>query len=536
MAQLQHATPLLSRLRSKSNLLAIVALGTLLVAASIPRVVALGRVPLGLNQDEACNGYDAYSLLQTGRDQAGNRLPITIQAFNDYRMPLFDYSLVPVLGVFGLDTASVRLGAALWGIADLVALALLGWLMFGIWGSAIAIVLAALSPWHLPLSRFGAEITSAAATTGWAMVCFLLWHRRQWSGWLILSALFFGITLYSYSVTKLFVPVWIIVLAIFYRRDFRSYIRTSLAGASIVVLCALPQIVLLWSNGRRVQARFNQISIFRADGWTLHTLWDFFRNLVGHFSPGYLFIHGQQVDRAETYHPPGFGQLLGVQAVMVVLALCALYDRRYRKLVLLLLAWLVAAALPAALTLPSPQASRNVLAITPWTLLSALGMVFLLNLDFVSVVARRVAVGVLLVATLWQGASFLRFYFGAYPTVAARVYQYGMEQVVHAIETLSRGDDEPVIITQNMWQPYIYVLFYRRYPPARFQSLGARDNPALLAKVHSFDRYRFQDPGQTFARLPHGIFVFSSRERPPETPTLTIRYPDGQIAYQVLAK
>src|SRR5271156_255672 len=170
MAEIQHATPLLSRLRPKSNLLAIVALVILLVAASIPRVVALGRVPLGLNQDEACNGYDAYSLLQTGRDQAGNRLPITIQAFNDYRMPLFDYSLVPVLGVFGLDAASVRFGAALWGIADLVALALLGWLMFGMRGAVLAVVLTALSPWHLPLSRFGHEAITAAATCVWRVV------------------------------------------------------------------------------------------------------------------------------------------------------------------------------------------------------------------------------------------------------------------------------------------------------------------------------------------------------------------------------
>jgi 4-amino-4-deoxy-L-arabinose transferase-like glycosyltransferase len=528
--------PLPSRLRSKSNLLATIGLAILLVAASVPRVVALGRVPLGLNQDEACNGYDAYSLLETGRDQAGNRLPLTIQALNDYRMPLFDYSLVPLVGVFGLNTASVRLGAALWGIADLVALALLGWLMFGMRGSAIAVVLAALSPWHLPLSRFGTEVISAAATTSWAMVCFLLWRRRRWSGWLILSALFFGVSLYSYSVTKLFVPVWIIVLAIFYRRDLRQHLKTAVAAASIIVLYALPEMLLLWSNGRRVQARFNQISIFRADGWTLRTLWDFFRNLISHFSPGYLFIHGQRVERAETFHPPGFGQLLAVQAVMVVLALCALCDRRYRKPVLLLLAWLVAAALPVALTLPSPQALRNVLAITPWTLLSALGMVFLLDLEFVPALARQVAVGVLLIATLWQGASFLRFYFGPYPTMAARVYQYGMEQVVNAIETFSRGDDEPVIITQRVWQPYIYVLFYRRYPPAQFQSLGVRNNRGLFAKVGGFDRYSFQDPVEPFVRLPHGIFVFSSQERPPQTPTLTIRYPDGQIAYQVLAK
>ena len=54
---------------------AIVAASMLVAALSVGialRTVALERVPAGFNQDEACNGYDAYSLLHTGRDQHGN--------------------------------------------------------------------------------------------------------------------------------------------------------------------------------------------------------------------------------------------------------------------------------------------------------------------------------------------------------------------------------------------------------------------------------------------------------------------------------
>src|SRR5579883_348793 len=95
-------------------------LAAALIGAIVLRTVVLDRVPAGFNQDEACNGYDAYSLLRTGRDQHGNFLPVAIQAFNDYRMPLFDYSLTLPVAVFGLHPAAVRLGAALWGIADLL--------------------------------------------------------------------------------------------------------------------------------------------------------------------------------------------------------------------------------------------------------------------------------------------------------------------------------------------------------------------------------------------------------------------------------
>src|SRR5208282_6508390 len=102
------------------------------------RVTWLDQVPPGFNQDEACNGYDAYSILRTGRDQHGNFLPLVVQAFNDYRMPLFDYSLVPLIAAFGLTPAVVRLGAAVWGSVDLAAMTAMAGLTLGWPGAAVA--------------------------------------------------------------------------------------------------------------------------------------------------------------------------------------------------------------------------------------------------------------------------------------------------------------------------------------------------------------------------------------------------------------
>lgn len=107
-----------------------------LTAGIILRTIALDAVPPGLHHDEACNGYDAYSILLTGRDHHGNFLPIAIEAFGDYRPPIFDYSLVPLIGAFGLKPAIVRLGAALWGSVDLAATIGLAGLMLGWPGAA----------------------------------------------------------------------------------------------------------------------------------------------------------------------------------------------------------------------------------------------------------------------------------------------------------------------------------------------------------------------------------------------------------------
>src|SRR5208282_3046372 len=178
-----------------------------LVAGIALRTIALDAVPPGFHHDEACNGYDAYCILKTGRDHHGNYMPIAIEAFGDYRPPIFDYSLVPLIAVFGLKPAVVRLGAALWGSVDLAATTSLAGLMLGWPGAAAAALLGAFSPWHLSFSRFGQEAITGSATVTLAMLSFFAWLGWRRTGLLMLSAIFMGVSLYSYSVVKLFTPL-----------------------------------------------------------------------------------------------------------------------------------------------------------------------------------------------------------------------------------------------------------------------------------------------------------------------------------------
>ena len=200
--------------------LSAVLIAVALLAGIGLRVTRLDKVPPALAQDEACDGYDAYSILKTGRDHHGNFMPIVMQGFNDYRMPLFQYSLVP-LGVFGLKAAVVRLGAAIWGIVDMVAITIVAGLMFGWAGAAAAAILVALMRWHLELSRYGSRRP-------------LLRHHQHRYGVLLHVAaatqrflavsqrLSFGLSLYTYAITKPLVPPLLGLIAILYWRELKQ--------------------------------------------------------------------------------------------------------------------------------------------------------------------------------------------------------------------------------------------------------------------------------------------------------------------------
>ena len=286
----------------------------LLIAALIVggglRLARLDQVPPGIYCDEACNGYDAYSILLTGRDHHGNFLPLVFQGFNDNRMPLFDYSLVPLIGAFGLSPRAVRLGAALWGTADMVAITILAALMLGLPGAVVTAVLVAVSPWHLPLSRYGVEDILASTTVSLAMTCFFFWLKRHEDRWLLLSGVFFSLTLYSYPITKIFTPLMIGLLTLLYWRELRQARSKALIALAIVLALAAPQAALLWRHWAEMQAHFSELSLFHyistcpgcspseqveaARTSFVVRATDFGTAWLSYFSPDFLFLSGDR--------------------------------------------------------------------------------------------------------------------------------------------------------------------------------------------------------------------------------------------------
>ena len=80
----------------------------ILLLAFVVRFYKLGSFP-ALNADEAAIGYNAYSLLETGKDEHGNSWPIHFQSFNDFKPGLYFYLVLPFVRFFGLNEWAVAL-------------------------------------------------------------------------------------------------------------------------------------------------------------------------------------------------------------------------------------------------------------------------------------------------------------------------------------------------------------------------------------------------------------------------------------------
>ncbi|MBI3282570.1 glycosyltransferase family 39 protein, partial [Candidatus Curtissbacteria bacterium] len=90
----------------------------IILLASVLRLIALDRYPAGLNADEASIGYNAYSLIQTGKDEHGASWPLVFRSFDDYKPGVYFYLVLPFVKFLGLNVLAVRFPSALLGIAS----------------------------------------------------------------------------------------------------------------------------------------------------------------------------------------------------------------------------------------------------------------------------------------------------------------------------------------------------------------------------------------------------------------------------------
>ena len=124
------------------------------------RLYKIDKNPVSLFGDELDVGYQALSLLKTGRDYSGNFLPMHLQSLAEWRTPLYIYASIPTVAIFGISPFGVRLPAAIFGILGiLVTYFLAKELTKNKYISLISAFLLTILPWHILYSRTGFEVT-----------------------------------------------------------------------------------------------------------------------------------------------------------------------------------------------------------------------------------------------------------------------------------------------------------------------------------------------------------------------------------------
>ena len=129
-------------------------LGAVLLLFLFTRFFQINSIPSSLYWDEASIGYNAYSVLTTGKDEWGDLFPLHFRAFGEFKLPVYIYSVVLSESIFGLNEFSVRLPAVIYSFGTIL---LIYFLTLRICKSKFIAILSAffmaISPWFFPTKR-----------------------------------------------------------------------------------------------------------------------------------------------------------------------------------------------------------------------------------------------------------------------------------------------------------------------------------------------------------------------------------------------
>jgi 4-amino-4-deoxy-L-arabinose transferase-like glycosyltransferase len=533
---------------------------TIVFLAFLLRVVGIGSFPTGFTPDEASFGYDAYSLLTTGKDQWGVPWPITFRSFGDSKLPFYTYLTIPSVAIFGLNHFAVRLPNALVGVLAVCFIFLMTKILFKRKDIAyLSAFLLAISPWHIALSRGAFEANLTVAFMAFGVWSFYKGLKEK--KWMWFSALAFGLNLFTYHSARLITPLIVGFLV-----WWNGISRKKLYPFSIFLLFLGIALYAVFAGGssraaditifnptdkwmavfdRRYDAVFDGLSsqVARIFSNKLVYLFDTFTNAYStYLSPQFLFTLGP----AEwTYGMiAGHGVLYLFEALFVLTSLwfLAKYGLKESKGLTFLLVWILISPIPAALTKGPGYAGNRIAVMMPAiTAFSAFGG--LLLYEKLAFLKKKLLKWGFILLSLTSLVFFLEDYRFHAPRSGADGMLYGRKEAMEYVSKVA-GEYQNIIVSRSLSEPQIYVAFYTKFDPVIYQKESAdwlRYEEMGLPFVDQLGEYRLGK--YTFkninyiddSKIPNVLIVGKPKEFPDGiAPVKAVLYPNQQPALYIV--
>lgn len=454
---------------------------TVIIFGVFVRLYRLGQIPNSYSPDELAQGYTAFSLLETGKDEWGKSWPISLRSFGDFKPPLQTYLMIVPIKLFGLNEFSVRLPNAILSSLGLVIFYFLVNKLFSFDIAFVGLILYSFSPWSLPMSRIALEANIHAFFVPLGLLLLDLGTVLS----IGMSAILFGLAIFSYHSLKIFVPI---VLAsyfyIFRKRYFqRSYVKTLVVF--FILLTSFFLINIFSTLG--ANTRVSDISIFSpTQGWSEiykkrvefiynglnQNISKLFVNKLVYLSSSfvkkffsYLSFRFLMTDGAgETTYGmlPGFGVLGFIGTIGVISSIYFFYKSKDRQKTKWLMFFSIAcfvALIPAALAKGEYSANRVSCAIPYIYIIAAFGLVNLIK----SIKLNKTYLYILLFI---ESAYFLTTYFFLSNHLLADGMLYGRKQSIEYIKSTGATN---IIMSTKLSEPQTYVSFYEKVDPKTTQ-------------------------------------------------------------------
>jgi hypothetical protein len=292
----------------------------------------------------------------------------------------------------------------------------------------------------------------------------------------LLSAIVFGLTLYTYQAGKMISLLLIIILLTInfhqVKKQLNKFILKFILPLAIMTVPIFYGLLFSQNSNRlevisltsypRSTSEINQIvqESNTTDYNLFHSQPSFFiRNFLGryfnHFSPRFLLFEGDWQN--PRHSAPYIGVILYPSIIFLLIGL-------FKKPNKFFLLWLLLAPIPAALTRDQLSATRAMSMSVPLVYFIAKGIDIILQ-KFKSTATTLLIISAYLISFIYYSDLYYNHMIKKSPTE----FLYGYKQAAQYV-TQNQSKFDQIYFSNFYGQPYIYYLFYSKYPPARYQS------------------------------------------------------------------
>lgn len=467
------------------------------ITVILTRVVNLNSNPPHLSNDEISIAYDAYSVLNTLRDEYGNFLPLSFRSHNTYKAPLTAYLTIPSVAVLGNNNLAARIPTTILGILTVL---VLGLLVFELTknkelGLLSAFILG-ISPIHILSSRMAFESTNGLFFFTLGIYLFYLSLRKKLNILVLTSFISFALSLYAYHTEWVFTPA-ICVALLSINRKFLFNRKIFYIGTIIFLILISPLFVDFLNNlqasSRAVTDNIlkdpilaNKIENPNIAIWhkASYTAQAFIEKYSAYYNLSYIFFNGSNLLAKDD--PLQVGLFLSPFLPFFLFGIIKV-GQIFKDKSSFIYILLITSPITASLTLGAQSNSRNLVSTIPIVIVCAVGL--FIYWKSVKTIWKIVFVLILAISFLY----FLAIFYFHFPRDHAEGYQYGYEQIANFIKPRYNDFDKIIIDPRfgplNMYSgvPHLYIPYFTYLDPIKLQQRK------FLKHGSSFDKYEIRD-------------------------------------------
>ena len=214
----------------------------IMLVAILVRVLWLDKIPAGIHEDEAGMMYDAYCMAEYGTDRYLNHNPVYLINFGGGQSVLYAAIASIFIRIFGFSLYVVRLPSVLFSVITII----LGYTLCKKYiGKKFALLFAFLitiCPWHVMQSRWGLDCNLFPSFIMISIFA-ILNAKRGWH--YIIAGICFGLTLYTYALSYILLPIFFIMVIIYLLWIKRITIKQIAIMIIPILILAFP---LIWTQ------------------------------------------------------------------------------------------------------------------------------------------------------------------------------------------------------------------------------------------------------------------------------------------------